>query len=166
MNLTNVHQHITKHKKRKRIGRGPGSGHGKTAGRGHKGQAARAGWACPPAFEGGRMPLIRRIPKRGFHNRFAPIAATINVGDLNKAFEPNQEVTLEILRAKGLIKGSYEVLKILGDGQVTKPLRISAHRFSKSAVEKIQQAGGQVNVLPGPKPVPRNKMKAKKAKTS
>ncbi len=166
MNLADVHQAVTKHRKRKRIGRGPGSGHGKTAGRGHKGQASRSGWSCSPAFEGGRMPLARRIPKRGFHNRFAPVVAEINVGVLDKAFQPNQEVTPETLREKGLVKGAFDMLKILGDGPLTKPLHVAAHRFTQSAREKIQQAGGQVHILPGPKPVPKNKMKPKTSKTS
>ncbi|MCS7306053.1 MAG: 50S ribosomal protein L15 [Thermoguttaceae bacterium] len=166
MNLATVHQGVTKHRKRKRVGRGPGSGHGKTAGRGHKGQASRSGWSCPPTFEGGRMPLIRRIPKRGFHNRFAPVVAEINVGLLNEVFQPNQEITPELLREKGLVKGSYDLLKILGEGQVTKPLRVLAHRFSQSAKQKIEQAGGQVQLIPGPKPVPKNKMKPRKPKTS
>lgn len=110
--------------------------------------------------------MIRRIPKRGFHNRFALAAAEVNVGALDKAFQPNQEVTPETLREKGLIKGAYDVVKILGDGQLTKPLRVAAHRFTQSAKEKIQQAGGQVQILPGPKPVPKNKMKPKTPKSS
>jgi len=108
------------------------------------------------------MPLVRRIPKRGFHNRFAPVTAELNVGDLDKAFQPNQEVTPDTLREKGLVKGAYDLVKILGDGQLSKPLRVSAHRFTRSAAEKIQQAGGQVQVLPGPKPVPKNKMKSQR----
>lgn len=166
MNLATVHQGITKHQKRKRLGRGPGSGHGKTAGRGHKGQASRSGWVRSPVFEGGRMPLVRRIPKRGFHNRFAPLVAEINVGSLEKAFQPNDQVTPEILKEKGLLKGPYDQLKILGEGELTKPLRVAAHRFSASAKQKILQAGGQVQVIPGPKPVPKNKRKSTKPKTS
>jgi len=158
MNLDNVHRGIHKHKKRKRVGRGIGSGHGKTCGRGHKGQGSRAGFSMHPAFEGGQMPLVRRIPKRGFHNRWALVVATVNVGDLDVAFKDGDEVTPETLKTANLAKGRYDVLKVLGDGELTKKLQISAHRFSKSALEKIQKAGGEAVVLPGKKPVVKNKM--------
>jgi large subunit ribosomal protein L15 len=161
MILNDVHRGIQKHKKRKRLGRGPGSGQGKTAGRGHKGQRARAGWSSAPTFEGGQMTLVRRVPKRGFHNRFAVTVATVNVADLDLAFEAGQEVTPESLQAKALIKRSFDVLKVLGDGELTKKLKVSAHRFSRSALEKIQQAGGETLVLPGRKPVVKNKQKKK-----
>ncbi len=160
MNLNDVHRGITRHRKPKRLGRGKGSGHGKTAGRGHKGQKARTGWSAPPTFEGGQMPLARRIPKRGFHNPFAPEVATINLGDLEAAFQPGEEVTPETLRARRLVRRRYDLLKVLGDGELTKPLRISAHRFSRSALEKIQKAGGQAVVLPGKKPVVKNKQRS------
>lgn len=160
MNLNDVHRGIVKHKKRKRIGRGPGSGHGKTAGRGHKGQASRSGWSMPAIFEGGQMPLVRRVPKRGFHNRFAPVVAVVNVGDLEKGFSAGESVDPEAIRARKLIKGRFDLLKVLGNGTLTKSLKISAHRFSRSAQEKIQQAGGQWEVLPGKAPV------VKKKKTS
>jgi len=103
------------------------------------------------------MPLVRRIPKRGFHNRFAATVIVVNVADLEKAFAPGDEVNLESLRAKRLARGQFDVLKILGDGQLTKSLKVSAHRFSRSALEKIQQAGGQAIVLPGRAPVTRKK---------
>ncbi len=157
MNLNDVHRGIRKHKARKRVGRGPGTGLGKTSGRGHKGQGARAGWSALPTFEGGQMPLVRRVPKRGFHNRFAATVIVVNVADLEKAFAPGDEVNLESLRAKRLARGQFDVLKILGDGQLTKSLSVSAHRFSRSALEKIQQAGGQAIVLPGKAPVARTK---------
>ena len=156
MNLNDVHHGIRKRKKRKRIGRGPGSGHGKTAGRGSKGQRARAGWSCHPTFEGGQMPLVRRVPKRGFHNRWAPAVAVVNVGDLEEPFQAGDEVNPDSLKAKNLAKGRFDLLKILGDGQLSKRLVVSAHRFSKSAREKIEQAGGQVVVLPGKAPVAKN----------
>lgn len=155
MNLNDVHRGIHKYKARKRVGRGPGSGHGKTSGRGHKGQKARTGWSAPPTFEGGQMPLVRRIPKRGFHNRFADSVAVVNVAKLDRAFVPGDQVNPETLRAKKLVPRSFDLLKILGDGQLTKPLVVSAHRFSRSALEKIQQAGGQAIVLPGKAPVKR-----------
>ena len=100
MNLSDVNRGIHKHKKRKRVGRGPGSGHGKTSGRGHKGQGQLAGWSAPAIFEGGASPLIRRIPKRGFHNAFAKVVMAVNVGDLNDCYADGDEVTLESLRAK------------------------------------------------------------------
>jgi large subunit ribosomal protein L15 len=157
MNLNDVHRGIRKHKKRKRLGRGTGSGHGKTCGRGSKGQRSRAGWSRHPTFEGGQMPLVRRIPKRGFHNRWALSVAVVNVGDLEERFQPDDDVNPDTLKAKNLAKGRFDLIKILGDGQLTKKLKVSAHRFSKSAREKIEQAGGQVVVLPGKAPVVKNK---------
>jgi len=159
MNLDDVHRGIRKHKKRKRLGRGLGSGHGKTCGRGHKGQGSRAGYSVHPTFEGGQMPLVRRIPKRGFNNRWALSVAIVNVGELQDRFDDGDEVTPDTLKAKNLAKGRYDVLKVLGDGELTKKLKISAHRFSNSALEKIEQAGGEAVVLPGKKPVVKNKQK-------
>jgi large subunit ribosomal protein L15 len=160
MNLNDVHHGIKKSKNRKRLGRGPGSGHGKTAGRGHKGQGARAGFSMSGVFEGGQMPLVRRVPKRGFHNRWALVVATVNVGDLDAAFEDGAEVTPETLKATNLAKGQYDALKVLAGGELTKKLKISAHRFSKAALEKIQRSGSEAVVLPGKKPVVKNKMRA------
>ncbi|MHC4400311.1 MAG: 50S ribosomal protein L15 [Planctomycetota bacterium] len=161
MNLNDVHRGIRKHKKRKRIGRGAGSGHGKTCGRGHKGQGSRAGASGRPVFEGGQMPLVRRIPKRGFHNRWALAVAVVNVGDLETRFGADDEVNLETLKAVNLAKGRFDVLKILGDGELTKRLKVAAHRFSKSAREKIEKVGGQIVVLPGKAPVVKNKQRQK-----
>ncbi len=160
MNLHDVNKGIHKHKKRKRVGRGPGSGHGKTSGRGHKGQGALAGWSAPAIFEGGASPLIRRIPKRGFNNAWAKTVMAVNIGDLEAAFENGAEVTLESLREKNLAKGRFDELKILGDGELKKKLKVSAHRFSQSAQAKIEQAGGQVIKLPGKKPVVKGVAKA------
>lgn len=164
MNLHDVHKGIKKHRKPKRLGKGIGSGQGKTAGRGHKGQGQRAGWTALPTFEGGQMPLIRRVPKRGFNNRWALDVAIVNLAALEEEFEAGAEVTLDALRAKKLIRGQLEVLKVLGEGTLSKPLKISAHRFSKSALEKIQQAGGEAIVLPGKKPVVKNKQGSKRKK--
>ena len=161
MNLNDVHRGIRKHKKRKRVGRGPGSGHGKTCGRGSKGQRSRSGFSRHPTFEGGQMPLVRRIPKRGFHNRWALSVAVVNVGDLEERFQTDDEVNPQTLQAKNLAKGRFDLLKILGDGQLTKKLKVSAHRFSKSAREKIEQAGGQVVVLPGKAPVVKNQQRSR-----
>jgi large subunit ribosomal protein L15 len=153
MNLSDVNRGIHKHKTRKRVGRGPGSGHGKTSGRGHKGQGQLAGWSASPIFEGGASPLIRRIPKRGFHNAWAKTVAAVNLGALDAVFNNGDEVTLDALRTKHLAKGRYDELKILGGGELTKKLKISAHRFSQSALEKIQQAGGEAIVLAVAKPL-------------
>jgi large subunit ribosomal protein L15 len=161
MNLNDVHRGIRKYKKRKRVGRGTGSGHGKTCGRGHKGQGSRAGYSVHPTFEGGQTPLVRRIPKRGFHNRWAPTVAVVNLRDLENRFDDGAEVTPETLKANSLAKGRYDLLKILASGELTKKLRVCAHKFSRQAVEKIEQAGGEVVVLPGKKPVPKNKQKSK-----
>lgn len=161
MIISDVHRGITKNKKRKRLGRGPGSGQGKTAGRGHKGQGSRSGTSSLPIFQGGAMPLVRRVPKRGFNNRWALTVAVVNVGQIDQAFQAGEEVTLAALEAKNLAKGRFDVLKVLGDGEISKKLKISAHRFSKSAAEKIEKAGGEMVVLPGKTPVA-EKQRAKK----
>jgi large subunit ribosomal protein L15 len=157
MNLDDVHRGITANRKRKRIGRGIGSGHGKTATRGHKGHQARTGYSRKLVSEGGKMPLVRRIPKRGFNNRWAKIVAVVNVGDLEKAFDGGAEVTPEALKAKGLAKFPHDRVKILGNGELTIELKVSAHQFSQSAIDKIQKVGGQAVVIPGPAPVVKNK---------
>ena len=161
MNLNDVNRGINKHKKRRRIGRGTGSGFGKTAGRGHKGQGSRAGFSMHPTFEGGQMPLVRRIPKRGFNNKWALKVAIVNIGDLNEVFVDGDEITPALLKEKNIAKHDYDVLKVLGDGELTKKLKVHAHRFSKTATEKITAAGGEVVILPGKKAVVKNKMKQK-----
>jgi large subunit ribosomal protein L15 len=135
------------HKRRKRIGQGPGSGHGKTATRGAKGQRSRAGARMRPGFEGGQMPLHRRLPKRGFTNIFKRRYAIINLRDLGE-FSPEEIITPELLVQRGRLKQLGEGLKVLGDGELKAPLKISAHFFSKSALEKIQRAGGKAEVIP------------------
>jgi large subunit ribosomal protein L15 len=159
MNLNDVHRGIHKNKAKRRIGRGPGSGHGKTATRGSKGQGSRAGYSLLRVFEGGQMPLVRRIPKRGFHNRWAESVAIVNLALLEKHFASGEEVNAELLKGKGLVSGRYDQLKILGDGELSKNLKVAAHRFSRSAREKIEKAGGEAIVLPGKAPVVKNKMK-------
>lgn len=159
MNLNDVHRGVRRNKSRKRLGRGIGSGHGKTAGRGHKGQASRPGWNSPPTFEGGQMPLVRRVPKRGFTNSFAPTVVAVNVGALESAFDDGAEVNTQALREAGLVRGQFDLLKVLGDGALGKKLKVSAHRFSRTALEKIQKAGGEAIVLPGPAPVVKRKKK-------
>ncbi|WP_026477636.1 50S ribosomal protein L15 [Alkaliphilus transvaalensis] len=131
----------------KRKGRGTGSGLGKTAGRGHNGQNARSGGGVRVGFEGGQMPLVRRIPKRGFTNVFKKQYNVINVEDLNR-FENGTEITAEFLKAEGFIKKiEKHGIKILGDGNLEKSLTIKAHKFTKAAVEKIEAAGGKVEVI-------------------
>ncbi len=147
MNLHDVNRGIHKHKKKKRVGRGKGTGLGKTSGRGHKGQGQLAGWSAPAIFQGGASPLIRQIPKRGFHNAFGKTVKVVNVGALEEAYQSGEEVTLDSLAAKHLAKGRYDELKILGEGKLTKKLKISAHQFSAGALEKIQAAGGEAIVL-------------------
>ncbi len=161
MILHDVLKQTTRHKKRKRVGRGIGSGLGKTCGRGHKGQGSRGGYSHKSVFQGGAMPLIRRIPKRGFNNRWAKQIAIVNLQDLEDAFSPGDEVSPTTLREKNLAKGRYDELKILGDGNLTKKFKVAAHRFSKSASEKIVAAGGEVVVLPGKTPVEHKKQAAK-----
>jgi len=132
-------------KKRKRVGRGPGSGHGKTSTKGHKGQKARSGGGKGPGFEGGQMPLIRRVPKRGFRNIFRKEYTTINLRDLEKV--KADTITPEILLEEGIIKGYKDGVKILGEGMIGRPIILKAHKFSKGAREKILSAGGRIEVI-------------------
>lgn len=131
---------------RKRIGRGHGSGHGKTAGKGHKGQNSRAGGGVRIGFEGGQMPLVRRIPKRGFNNIFAKKYSIVNLCDFNK-FVEGTVVDTEMLIAAGLVKKEYDGIKVLGNGDLTSKITIKAAKFSKSAIEKIEKAGGKAEVI-------------------
>ncbi len=147
MRIDDVNQGITKHRKRQRIGRGNGSGQGKTSGRGQDGAKSRSGYSRHPGMIGEDLPMIRRIPKRGFHNKFAQTVLSINVGDLAAVFEAGEEVTPAILQERGIIKKIFDEIKILGDGELDRALKISAHRFSASAAEKISAAGGSATVL-------------------
>ena len=134
-------------KNRKRIGRGPGSGNGKTAGKGQKGQNARSGGGVRPGFEGGQLPLFRRLSKRGFNNyNFRTVYATVNVGDLN-VFEEGTTVTVELLKEAGLVKKELDGIKILGNGELTKKLTVKADKFSSTAKEKIENVGGTTEVI-------------------
>jgi large subunit ribosomal protein L15 len=131
----------------KRVGRGPGSGHGKTAGRGMNGQNSRSGSGGRRYFEGGQMPLMRRLPKRGFTNLFSNNVVNINVGDLD-VFDDGTEVTVALLQERRLIKGKFDLLKILGNGDLSKKLTVKAHAFSAGAASKIEKAGGTVETVP------------------
>jgi large subunit ribosomal protein L15 len=166
MDLSTVHQGCRKHRKKKRVGRGIGSGQGKTCGLGHKGQYASAGARMfSKLFEGGQTPLFRRSPKRGFsHGAWDIPAVVINVGDIASASASGDEVSLDSLKTKGVIKGTAERLRVLGNGDVKKKLTIRAHHFSASAKEKIEKAGGKVELIPPPKTPVRNKMKPRPAK--
>ena len=129
-----------------RKGRGPGSGNGKTAGKGHKGQNARSGGGVRLGFEGGQLPLYRKLPKRGFHNKFATNYAIVNVATLNDKYEDGEIVNLESLKAKGIIKKPLDGLKVLGNGEISKKLTVEAKVFSATAKEKIEAAGGKAEV--------------------
>ena len=133
-------------KKRKRVGRGPGSGHGKTSCRGHKGQKSRSGGSLRPGFEGGQMPLQRRLPKRGFTNIFKKHYALINVKDL-EGFAPDVELDTEALKKAGLVNKVKDGVKLLGDGEISHPVTIKVHKVSKTAKEKIERAGGKVEII-------------------
>jgi large subunit ribosomal protein L15 len=134
-------------RERKRVGRGIGSGHGKTSGRGQKGQKARSGGGVRPGFEGGQMPLTRRLPKRGFTNIFKKEYAIVNVGTLEERFEDGAVITPEVLIESGIIKDVKDGVKILGDGDLSKKFTVKAHKFSQSAIEKIQAVGGKAEVI-------------------
>ncbi len=145
MNLSELHPPAGQNHKRRRVGRGPGSGLGKTSGRGEKGQKSRAGYSRKRGFEGGQMPLVRRVPKRGFHNPFRKEYAIVNVSRFEKiegdAFTPESLVEL------GVVKSLRSGLKILGNGEISRAIEVSAHRVSASARTKIEAAGGKVTVI-------------------
>ena len=146
MQLHQIRQPKGAIKKRKILGRGPGSGHGKTSGRGHKGQNSRSGGGTRPGFEGGQMPLIRRIPKRGFNSKTRKVFQVVNIDRLAK-FKENTVITPEVLKEKGLIDSVRGFVKILGTGELKKPLTIKAHSFSKSAADKVKASGGKTELI-------------------
>ncbi|CEP68026.1 Ribosomal protein L15, bacterial-type [Moorella glycerini] len=146
MRLHELHPAPGSRIKATRVGRGIGSGLGKTSGRGHKGQKARSGGGVRRGFEGGQMPLSRRLPKRGFTNKFARQLTAINVGELER-FEPDTVVTPEVLARAGLVKQARHGVKILGDGELTKPLTVRVQAASRQAIAKIEAAGGKVEVM-------------------
>lgn len=147
MKLHELEKNIGATQRKKRVGRGPGSGLGKTSGRGQKGQKARSGGSINPVFEGGQLPLYRRLPKRGFTNaKFKTTYATINLEDLNR-FEEGTVVTPALLKDTGLVKKQYDGVKVLGTGKLEKKLTIQANKFSESALEKIKEAGSKAEVI-------------------
>ena len=167
MDLKTVHEGVHTHKKKKRIGRGPGSKKGRTATRGGKGQTARSGDIPRLLKEGGQMPLFRRLPKRGFNNnQFRLTYAVVNVGDIAKL--EGDEVTLELLKTSGLAKVRHDEVKILGEGDLDRKLYVHAHKFSAQSKEKIEKAGGECVVVPGKHrgPKVKNKMRPRKPKVA
>ena len=147
MELHDLHPAPGAKKTRKRIGRGPGSGTGKTAGRGHKGQKSRSGYSRRYGFEGGQMPLVRRIPKRGFYNVFRVEFQVVNLRDLERVFVDGDTVSVASLVEKGLVRGGKRLVKVLGDGELKKKLNVQAHKFSASAKAGIEKAGGSCEVV-------------------
>jgi large subunit ribosomal protein L15 len=148
VNISDVLAEAGKRPARKRRGRGQGSGLGKTAGRGHKGAHARAGWSRRLGYEGGQMPITRRVPKRGFSNApFRRRYDIVNLTVLESRFEAGEVVSLESLKERGILKPAYGRLKVLGTGELTKPLKVMAHHLSESARQKVDAAGGSVEVL-------------------
>lgn len=147
MKLHELEKNIGATHKRKRVGHGPGSGLGKTSGRGQKGQKARSGGSINPVFEGGQLPLYRRLPKRGFSNsRFKTVYAVINIEDLN-VFDNGTVVTPTLLKEKKIIKNQLDGIKVLGNGKLEKKLTIQAHKFSETALEKIKESGSKAEVI-------------------
>jgi large subunit ribosomal protein L15 len=147
MDLSNLRKPKGATHAKKRIGRGQGSGNGKTAGRGHKGAKSRSGWKRKRGFEGGQMPLHRRVPKRGFHNPFRVEYEVVNLDTLAAKFDADAVVTPELLRERGLVGGGKRPVKILARGEVSKKLTVRAHKFSGKAAEKIAAAGGATEVI-------------------
>ena len=147
MKLHELHPSFGSTDTKKRVGRGAGSGLGKTSGKGHKGQNARSGGGVRPGFEGGQLPLFRRLSKRGFNNyRFRTVYATVNIEDLNR-FEEGTVVTVELLKEAGLVKKELDGVKVLGNGELNKKLTVRAHKFSTSAKAKIENCGGKIEVI-------------------
>ncbi|MDX6531545.1 MAG: large subunit ribosomal protein [Blastocatellia bacterium] len=147
LSLNNLHPAKGSTHRKKRLGRGPGTGLGKTSGRGEKGQKSRSGYSMKIGFEGGQMPLHRRLPKRGFTNIFKKKWIEVSLAALEKQFAENDDVTPEVMHHRGIIKKAKHDIVVLGNGEVSKSLKVSAHRFTKSAREKIEKAGGTVTVI-------------------
>ena len=151
MDLSNLKPARGAKQNKKRVGRGPGSGNGKTAGRGHKGAQSRSGYSFKRGFEGGQMPLHRRLPKRGFNNIFRTEYAVVNLDQLESEFKAGETITADSLREAGLIHGKRLPIKVLGRGEVTKALTVHAHKFSGKAAEKIAAAGGKAEAIAAPR---------------
>jgi large subunit ribosomal protein L15 len=147
MDLSNLHPPKGARHAKKRVGRGQGSGHGKTAARGHKGAQSRSGYKSKRGFEGGQMPLHRRVPKRGFHNPFRDEFAVVNLDTLADRFDAGTEISVDLLREQGLVRKGATKIKVLARGDISKALTVRAHKFSGKAAEKIAAAGGTAEVI-------------------
>lgn len=157
MRIDQVNQGICKHRKKLRVGRGKGAGQGKLCGRGQDGHKSRSGYSRHPGMVGEDLPMIRRIPKRGFFNSYAVTVVSLNIGDICQAYQAGEQVTLQSLQDKGLLKKRFDQVKILARGEVDKALKVAAHRFSEGAQQKIEAAGGSVIKLK-PKRTPRERV--------
>ena len=166
MNINTVNEGVVRNVRKDRVGRGPGSGNGKTAGRGANGQGSRAGFSMNPTFEGGQLPLARRIPKRGFNNkRFADVVESVSIKTIVRKFaDPSVEITPEVLEERGLISSKKSIVKLIGSDALDAPRKFKVHRISEGAKASVEKAGGAVEILPGKKPVVKNKMKPKTKK--
>ena len=164
MNINTVNEGVVKNVRKDRVGRGPGSGNGKTAGRGMNGQKSRAGFSMKPTFEGGQLPLARRIPKRGFNNKvFADVVESVSLKSVVRKFDGSVEITPEVLEASKLISSAKSYVKLIGNEELTVAFKFKVHRVSEGAKAAIEKAGGSIEILPGKKAVVKNKMNSKKA---
>ena len=165
MKVEQVNEGISKHRKPLRVGRGKGAGQGKLCGRGQDGHKSRRGYSRHPGMVGEDLPMIRRVPKRGFNNPYAEAVVSINVGDLSAVFQAGEDVTVDTLKAKGLLKRRFDQVKILGDGEIDKALKVTVHRLSSSAEAKIVAAGGSVKKVRAKRTVRERNKEQQKAKT-
>lgn len=164
MNINTVNQDVNKNVRKDRVGRGPGSGNGKTAGRGSNGQRSRAGSSVKSTFEGGQLPLFRRIPKRGFNNKvFADVVESVALKNVARKLDASVEVTPEVLEENGLIKSAKSFVKLIGSDELSGAYKFKVHRVSEGAKAAVEKAGGSIEILPGKKPVVKNKMGSRKA---
>ena len=165
MNINTVNSGVVKNVRKDRVGRGSGSGNGKTAGRGMNSQKSRAGFSQRATFEGGQLPLARRIPKRGFNNKeFAEVVESVSLKSIGFKFDGSVEITPEVLEESGLIKSSKSIVKVIGNDELKSVYKFKVHRVSEGAKASIEKAGGSVEILPGKKPVVKNKMGSRLAK--
>jgi|BioPla2DNA2_1021312.scaffolds.fasta_scaffold20795_2 large subunit ribosomal protein L15 len=162
MNIHTVNEGVCKNVRKDRVGRGTGSGKGKTSGRGMNGQRSRAGFSMSPVFEGGQMPLARRVPKRGFNNKkFADVVESVSLKSIVRKFDDSAVITPELLEERKLISSAKSIVKLIGAEELTAAYKFKVHRVSEGAKAAVEKAGGSVEILPGKKPVVKNKMKSK-----
>ncbi|MBQ9873769.1 MAG: 50S ribosomal protein L15 [Thermoguttaceae bacterium] len=167
MNINTVNEGVRKNVRKDRVGRGPGSGNGKTAGRGMNGQRSRAGFSQRATFEGGQLPLARRIPKRGFNNKnFADVVESVSLKSVVRKCDPSVEVTPEVLEEKKIIASKSSIVKLIGADELSAAYKFKVHRVSEGAKAAVEKAGGSIEILPGKKPVVKNKMKVKTKKAA